>query len=347
MSYDAESQDERSPQSPDPLLTIETKPLGWASRKTSRRRWFETRYGRLCITLGLLCFTLLGTSYLVTILRGSGTLPYTSGRGRLAPWVGSFADNSVLLNSRKPTSRFRDNLRASDAKFITAWPSSGWTNDVMAAMNLVYMGMLTGRVPVIPPFTPSHVGSMNEVGPIAFRDVFDVQALAYGLGIHILEWDDLKNPAIAAATNMNVSSEVERLGCWSTWMLNKVDRERPRDSAVPQWYNLDVSYTPVPPSFTLSHGHQKDQYYTSLWSLASLAYPKSRDWAWATQRSRTLPTATDPKEPVEPDDRMLCFDLLYYIGLANEEEAMVRRLCSVLEICGHPHALGAKACRTR
>jgi hypothetical protein len=82
----------------------------------------------------------------------------------------------------------------------------------------------------------------------------------------------------------------------------------------------DISYTPVPESFTLTKGFKKDQYYLSLWSLVSLSYSKTRDWVLSTQSSRTLPLASGTDEKVMPDDKMLCFDLLYYIGLANEEE---------------------------
>lgn len=88
--------------------------------------------------------------------------------------------------------------------------------------------------------------------------------------------------------------------------------------------SIDVSYTPVPDSFTLSGGNKKDQYYTSLWSLASLAYPESRNYFLTRQASKTFPAISGTGEKFEPDDRMLCFDLLYYVGLANEEE--VRKL---------------------
>ncbi|KAG9118290.1 hypothetical protein FRC07_007265 [Ceratobasidium sp. 392] len=188
----------------------------------------------------------------------------------------------------------------------------------MAAANLIYLAMQTGRTPVIPPFTPSHVGSMSEVGPVAFGDIFDVPRLASELGMHILEWDELKNPAPAASPN--VSSEIEQLGCWSAWTLNKADGNRPRESVAPAWYNIDISYTPIPESFTLSQGLKADQYYASLWSLASLGFPKTRDWAWSVQKSRATSLTTGSGGQLMPDDQMLCFDLLYYVGLAGEEE---------------------------
>ncbi|KAG8736149.1 hypothetical protein FRC12_017756, partial [Ceratobasidium sp. 428] len=308
MPYDTKSQDGMSPQSPDIPLIVTTKLLGHTPSKALTRGWLGTRFGRLCTALGLVCFTLLGTSYLVITLQDKPT-SVQLGSVQRAPWSEDFADNSKLLNKLDPMPRFRDNLRSSsNDKFITAWPSSGWTNDVMAAGNLIYLAMVTGRTPVIPPFTPSHVGSMGEVGPVAFGDVFDVPRLASELKMHILEWDQLKNPAPAASPN--VSSEIEQLGCWSAWTLNTAGGSRPRESAVPAWYNLDISYTPIPDSFTLSHGMKKDQYHASLWSLASLGFPTTRDWAWSAQRSRTTPLATGSGGQLKPDDQMLCFDLV-------------------------------------
>ncbi|KAG8745303.1 hypothetical protein FRC10_008320 [Ceratobasidium sp. 414] len=188
----------------------------------------------------------------------------------------------------------------------------------MAAVNLIYMGILTGRTPVVPPFTPSHVGSIEDVGPIAFGEVFDVPRLASELGMHILEWDELKNPAVASSAN--TSSEVEQLGCWSAWTLSHFGGSRPRVSPAMAWYNLGkyVSFTPVPDEFTISQGYKKDQWFASLWALVSLGFPKTRDWAWTYRQS--LATPTQSGEVLKPDDEMLCFDLLFYVGMISEEE---------------------------
>ncbi|CAE6510506.1 unnamed protein product [Rhizoctonia solani] len=54
--------------------------------------------------------------------------------------------------------------------------------------------------------------------------------------------------------------------------------------------------------------------------LASLAYQATREWAYATQASHTLSVISGTGERVAPEEKLLCFDLPYYIGLANEEE---------------------------
>ncbi|KDN51577.1 hypothetical protein RSAG8_00122, partial [Rhizoctonia solani AG-8 WAC10335] len=98
-----------------------------------------------------------------------------------------------------------------------------------------------------------------------------------------------------------------------------VNCQQPSCSAMAQYR----SSPPRQGKFTPSDGvgHKKDQYYlSSLWSLASLAYQATREWAYTTQASHTLSGIGGAGERVAPGEKLLCFDLLYYIGLANEEE---------------------------
>jgi hypothetical protein len=55
--------------------------------------------------------------------------------------------------------------------------------------NLIYLGVLTDRVPILPPFVPSHIGA--DVPPIAFGEVFDVPRLRQAVG-PIVEWHEVK-----------------------------------------------------------------------------------------------------------------------------------------------------------
>lgn len=104
----------------------------------------------------------------------------------------------------------------------------------MAAANLIYLARMTGRTPVLPPFTPSHVGSISEVGPLAFSDIFDIPRLSKELGMHVLEWDQMKTSAV----DTSGPSEVEKLGCWSAWALHGPSGRKPRESDVPRLFNL-------------------------------------------------------------------------------------------------------------
>ena len=103
-------------------------------------------------------------------------------------------------------------------------------NDVMAYANLIYLGSLTERVPIVPMFTPSHIGGDAEV--IAFGEVFDVPRFINESGIQILEWDEVKDPE---------SDVVDDLGCWNVWEAVQYHEHHPRTSAAPNWLKLGES----------------------------------------------------------------------------------------------------------
>lgn len=74
-------------------------------------------------------------------------------------------------------------------------------------MNLLYLAMITERVPVIPYFTPTHVGGGNAP-TLAFGEVFDIPRLQKAIGSRILEWHEVKDPE---------SEIIDTMGCWSVW----------------------------------------------------------------------------------------------------------------------------------
>ena len=143
-----------------------------------------------------------------------------------------------------PTRSFRDNLR-NDTKYITSWPSAGWSefpvaspvapfdhlmsiaNDVMTYANLIYLGSLTERVAIVPMFTPSHIG--GDAAPIPFGEVFDVPRFINDSGIEIVEWDEVKDPD---------SDVVDDLGCWNIWEAVQYHEHHARTSAAPNWIKL-------------------------------------------------------------------------------------------------------------
>ncbi|KAL6310144.1 hypothetical protein BKA93DRAFT_721989 [Sparassis latifolia] len=193
-----------------------------------------------------------------------------------------------------PTARFRDNLR-NDTKYITSWISAGWTNDVMTYANLIYLGSITDRVPIIAMFTPSHIGGDAET--IRFGDVFDVQRFNKESGIQIIEWDEVKD---------RNSTEIEDIGCWNIWEAVQYNEDHPRGSAIPWHVGLDISYTKAPDWVKLIPDYPHDQ-GSSFWALARLGFPQ--------ERAKHLGTATpSPQHGVtlDPDQQVLCYDYLYY-----------------------------------
>ena len=71
--------------------------------------------------------------------------------------------------------------------------------------NLIYLGLLTGRVPIVNVFNPSHVGI--AAGSLPFDQVFDLDTLSEKIGLPVVQWHEVKDPE---------SEEVENIGCWNT-----------------------------------------------------------------------------------------------------------------------------------
>ncbi|KAJ7708791.1 hypothetical protein B0H17DRAFT_1030880 [Mycena rosella] len=210
-------------------------------------------------------------------------------------------NESLLLNG-PPTAAFKDNLRP-EVQYITTWPGSGWTNDVLLYMNLLYLGLITERVPVIPYFTPTHVG--GSAPTLAFGEVFDLPRLQKAIGAPILEWHQVKDPE---------SESVDALGCWSVWQAVQSFNTEAHFTSATARLKLDVSYTAAPRWIKMDPGNDEDPHAT-FWNLASLAFPDTR--AANLQSSALSPTQG---AALPPDEQMLCYDYLYYVGASHAYE---------------------------
>jgi len=163
-------------------------------------------------------------------------------------------------------------------------------------MNLIYLGVLTNRIPIIAMFTPSHIG--GHVPPISFGDVFDVPRLSQAMKIPVLEWYQVKNSS---------SGEFDEVGCWNIWEASQDREENPRRSSTPDILKLDISYTKAPTWIKMIPRYEHDQ-HISFGALASLAFPEGR-----------AENAGEPRESPQhrvklpPDEQMLCYDYLYYV----------------------------------
>ncbi|KXN88805.1 hypothetical protein AN958_06674 [Leucoagaricus sp. SymC.cos] len=201
---------------------------------------------------------------------------------------------SLYLNG-SPTKSFRDNLRP-DVKYITSWISAGWTISPQLQVNLVYLAIITERVPIIPMFVPSHIG--GDKPAIDFGEVFDVQRFAQGVGIPVLEWHQVKNRS---------SDVIDELGCWNTWEAVQDHEAFPRRSVVPNYLQLDISYTKTP-SWIKVIPHFEHDSHAYFWALASLAFPEGR------QENLQMPLASPAHHVLlPPDEHLLCYDYLYYV----------------------------------
>ncbi|KIO28492.1 hypothetical protein M407DRAFT_22382 [Tulasnella calospora MUT 4182] len=193
-----------------------------------------------------------------------------------------------------PAKTLKENLR-NDTKYITTFLDAGWTNDVMTVVNLIYLGMVASRVPVLPPFSPMHVG--YEAENFHFADIFDLPRLRAAIGYPIIEWHDLKDPT---------GNTQDVLGCWSCWALDHGNARGSRLSTP-----LDISYTVVPPSARLLNLH------TSYWGLAKLGFPDGREEA--LRDAKPSPSSQHRRELL-PDDHITCFDTVYFVSALDPFE---------------------------
>ncbi|KAG0702475.1 hypothetical protein DFH29DRAFT_989773 [Suillus ampliporus] len=207
-----------------------------------------------------------------------------------------------------PTQRFRDNLR-NDTKYITSWTSAGWStstpanhycttdycyllaNDVMTYGNLIYLALITERIPIIAKFLSSHID--KSAPPFAFGEVIDVPRLSQAIGIPLLEWHEVKD---------SESQVLDDLGCWSVWESVQRNKQNPhpRGSTSLNRLKLDISWTQTPDWVELTPGRRDD--HASFWSLAMLGFPDTR------------PNSLELTNHPSPQHQVLCFDYLYFVG---------------------------------
>ncbi|KAF7339343.1 hypothetical protein MSAN_02148100 [Mycena sanguinolenta] len=215
-----------------------------------------------------------------TVLKGGPTLSF---RGLLTP-IHDIRSFLFFLVS--------DNLLA-DVQYITSWVSAGWTNDVMTYINLIYLGLITDRVAIIPEFIPSHVG--GHVAPVPFE-----RSLTY-LVFEVC-W---KSPFSSGGKS---STFVDDIGCWNVWEAVQYREAYPRRSRSINDLNLDISFTKAPEWIKMIPNYEHDQHVT-FWSLARLAFPTTRAASLVTPQP-------SPKHQVSlpPDEHLLCYDYLYYVS---------------------------------
>ncbi|KAH6909017.1 hypothetical protein BKA70DRAFT_1371714 [Coprinopsis sp. MPI-PUGE-AT-0042] len=168
----------------------------------------------------------------------------------------------------------------------------------MSYINLIYLGILTERIPVIPTFAVTH-GISTQEPRVRFSEVFDLPRLRKELRMPVIEWGDVKQ---------NSSEEVDEIGCWSSWAGGA-----PIWTTIPHWLKLDISYTPAPRWINLNPAG------TDVWgsfsAFAALTFPQqTKEFA-----GEPVPSAEQGLK-LPPDQHMMCFDQTYYVGALAQFE---------------------------
>ncbi|KAF7332286.1 hypothetical protein MKEN_00109800 [Mycena kentingensis (nom. inval.)] len=205
----------------------------------------------------------------------------------------------ALLNG-PPTNMFKDNLR-SDVQYITSWQGSGFTNDVLSFINLLYLARTTGRVAILPSFSPTHVAAYSKSFPanLDFGEAFDLPRFTALSGIDAVEWGQVKNAT---------SDVVDVLGCWNLWQAVSPNNKEPHYTRTTVDYKLDISYT-IGPSWIKQHPDQAENTHMRFSAISSLAFPSRRNKALAQNRPAKSPTLGSE---LVPDEQLLCFDTTYW-----------------------------------
>lgn len=89
---------------------------------------------------------------------------------------------------------------------------------------MIYLGIITNRVPIVPNFNKNSIHQRHDTPPIPFGEIFDVSRLRAALGIPILLWPEVKDEH---------SDFLDELGCWSVWDAVSTE-DKFRDSEVPR-----------------------------------------------------------------------------------------------------------------
>ncbi|RXW21234.1 hypothetical protein EST38_g4627 [Candolleomyces aberdarensis] len=226
------------------------------------------------------------------------------------PWISP----SSYLNFPHPTTRAKDNLR-NDSYYVTAFAIAGFTNEFIGAMQLIYLGILTQRIPILAPIIPAaHVS--EHAGNLDFGDVFNLTTLRDTLRHPILEWRDVKTMSPNVSIMDNTDREdpaLESLGCWSN---QKRSFDEPNGSTESEnVLKLDLSYTRVP-AFAFLNPQDEGEMFVSLSALAAAIQP-----GHPHPGAKNLPLLAESRfgAKMEPDEQLACFDLMFYASTGVRE----------------------------
>ncbi|KAG8913084.1 hypothetical protein FRC01_004753, partial [Tulasnella sp. 417] len=224
-------------------------------------------------------------------------------------------DKSNALRGR-PTTRFRDNLR-DNKKYVTTWNYGGLTNEVMVWMNLIHLGLLSDRIPILFPVIGLEVQVGVGAESLSAGSFFDLPRLSEAIRHPVLDWQDVKRGRFNRPWNRTDTishDDDEVLGCWSIVQTFDESKQPIDREGGPLFLHLDAQYTAVPPTVKLAG--TGEGWHTSFESLSHLMSPEGRKEAFDLEPSlptygrRPLPPTTPhPK----PDHHLTCFDNLYWV----------------------------------
>ncbi|TFK25220.1 hypothetical protein FA15DRAFT_703919 [Coprinopsis marcescibilis] len=216
-----------------------------------------------------------------------------------SPWEPSVAKQG------SPTSYFRENLR-NDTFYITSWANAGLTNEFLSYIHLIYLGYISNRVPIVPPFVPDeHIPW--TAGSLQFGSVFNLTRVRSHLRLPVLDWSDVKTlPSLSSPEHSYLNPNVEAIGCWSTRVRTEPNPINAQNTE--RLLGLDVSYTRVP-QFTRLYPHDAGDSNVVFHGLSATITPNH---PFESPETYPLMSASPSGSRLAPDEHLSCYDFLYY-----------------------------------
>lgn len=184
-------------------------------------------------------------------------------------------------------------------------------NEFIAYYQLIYLGIRSGRVPIVPPIIPAaHVD--KSAGILPFSTVYNLTTLRSTLRYPLIEWSDVKVFAPNATVLDKLQQDdptVEHFGCWST----KERTTHIPHASIPSenLLRLDLSFTRVPDFAYLNQTNQKE-YWTTFYGLSATILPGGHAHRDANPAKLTVMHKSRMGSELKPEEQLACFDLLYY-----------------------------------
>lgn len=160
---------------------------------------------------------------------------------------------------------------------MTSGRAAGLTNQVIAAINLIYLSVVTGRVPILPPFHANNQLSKTPIPDLPVSLMFDLARMNREMVDlrGVLEWEDLQ-------TDKGVPEP--EVGCWGGMRKNNAL----------EFAKISESFF----SFRTGQSREKRSlravgWYTSLPSCHSRKRRAQNPYVSRARRPRTTVTQTD------------------------------------------------------
>lgn len=157
------------------------------------------------------------------------------------------------------------------------------------------------------------MSSAYDAGALPFGRVFNLSRAREALRRPLLEWHEVKAIPDPTSVISPPPFQREHLGCWSTKPGNE---ERPhRVPSIVDNLRFDVAYTRVPMESRREPPNHLEDTFIDFSRLVPYIYPNS-----PKRPSDSFPLM-DPSPMgyrLPPDERMSCFDQLYYLTSSME-----------------------------